>query len=314
MQNICPGTKRDLEQSATGELILSTVLYATDFSSACDNAWPWALAFANNYQSKLLLVHVIVPTIYASVPAELLAEAREKARREAQARLRQLQRYAGNSDEKRQVLLREGDVADVLLSVINEYRVDLLVTATRGRHHLQRLLLGSTAEKLFRRAPCPVLVVPERARFGADGGDWLRRIVCPIDFSPGSPAVVAYAASLARVHGAQLIAAHVVPEAMLTGAQDSAQVSRPARDRLRQLLPEDCALPFPAQFEVKFGRPDRAISRIAAEYQADLVVMAVHPAKEVVAHQAERTAYRVTRWSLCPVLTIPQPAAVREQS
>lgn len=76
------------------------------------------------------------------------------------------------------------------------------------------------------------------------------------------------------------------------------------KDRLRQLLPPHLALPFEPRFEVALGVPAEGISRIAVEYQSDVVVLAAHAADPIEAHQHERTAYRVIRWSHCPVLTI----------
>jgi hypothetical protein len=53
---------------------------------------------------------------------------------------------------------------------------------------------------------------------------------------------------------------------------------------------------------------------IAAEYQVDLIVIGVHPAAPTIAHEAERTAYQVIRWSHCPVLTIRGPVRILEEN
>src|SRR6476469_9455042 len=67
---------------AKSALALPNVLFATDFSAACNNAWWHALAVAKHYQSKLFIVHVISPLVYRSVPPELLAEAQKRTRLE----------------------------------------------------------------------------------------------------------------------------------------------------------------------------------------------------------------------------------------
>ena len=163
------------------------VLFATDFSSVCENAWPYAKAIARGYRAKLLLAHVIPPSLYASVPDQLLSTAQQHAKVEAESRIEHMQRLDGGiPDIDCEVLLREGEVADVLLRLIIERQVDLLLTGTRGHRELKRLLLGSTAEKVFRQAGCPVLVVPEKARLASKDIDRILRIVCPIDFLPQS--------------------------------------------------------------------------------------------------------------------------------
>ena len=286
-------------------LTLRNVLFATDFSAACNNAWWHALAVAKHYQSKLFVVHVISPLVYRSVPPELLAEAQERTRLEATAQMARLQRrQGGTTGLESEAVLREGDVADSLLRLVSEYNIDLLVVATRGYRHLKRLLLGSVAEKLFRQAFCPVLVVPLQARLSSGQALGIRRIVCPTDFSPASSAALAFAILLARDYEAQLILVHVVEGAVINSVEDMHQLRESTEGRLRQLLPARHDLAFEPLLEVAFGAPTEGISRIAAEYQSDLVVVGVHSAGPRQAHEYERTAYRVIRWSQCPVATI----------
>jgi nucleotide-binding universal stress UspA family protein len=290
---------------AKSALTLRNVLFATDFSPACNNAWWYALAVAKHYQSKLFVVHVISPLAYVSVPPELLAEAQKRIRLEATAQMARLeQRQGGTAGLECEAVLREGDVAGSLLRSVSEYNIDLLVVATRGYRHLKRLLLGSVAEKLFRQALCPVVVVPLQARLSSDRKLGIRRIVCPSDFSPASSAALAFAILLARDYEAQLILVHVVEGAVINSVEDMHQLRESTEGRLRQLLPTRHDLAFEPRLEVTLGAPAEGISRIAAEYQSDLVVVGVHSAGPRQAHEYERTAYRVIRWSRCPVATI----------
>jgi nucleotide-binding universal stress UspA family protein len=291
---------------AKSALTLRNVLFATDFSAACNNAWWYALSVAKHYQSKLFLVHVISPLVYRSVPPELLAEAQKRTRLEATAQMARLQRRQGGTPGRLEfeAVLREGDVAASLLRLVSEYNIDLLVVATRGYRDLKRLLLGSVAEKLFRQAFCPVFVVPLQARLSSDHALSIRRIVCPTDFSPASSGALAFAIQLARDYEAQLILVHVVEGAVINSVEDMNQLRESTEGRLRQLLPVRHDLAFEPLLEVTFGGRTEGISRIAAEYQSDLVVVGVHSAGPRQAHEHERTAYRVIRWSRCPVATI----------
>lgn len=305
--NILPELQhRGRIKPARSTLSLRNVLFATDFSAASNNAWWYTLALARHYQSKLFVAHVISPTVYASLPPELLSEAQKRTRLEAQAQLSQLQqRQRGTTRLKSEALLREGDIANTLLRLVSEHNIDLLVVATRGHRHLKRLLLGSVAEKLFRQASCPVLVVPGQARMSSDQVLRVRRILCPTDFSPASFAALSFAILLAREHEAQLILAHVAVGSVLNSAEEMHRLRKSIKSRLQQLFPVRHGLALGPQFEVAFGAPAKVISRVAAEYQSDLVIIGVHSASPIQAHQYERTAYRVIRWSLCPVLTIP---------
>lgn len=121
-------------------LTLRTVLFATDFSSACDNAWPHAVALAGKFQSKLLLAHVIAPTIYAAVPAQLLSAARQQARLEAESRMAHLQQlHGGPSHLSREVLLREGEVTENLVVMAVHPASEIAAhQAERTAHHVIR--------------------------------------------------------------------------------------------------------------------------------------------------------------------------------
>jgi nucleotide-binding universal stress UspA family protein len=280
------------------------MLFGADFSRACQNAWPYALAIAREYHSKLLLAHVIDPAIFVAVPSKLACAAREQVRREKEDQLKNLQPSESNPQLDFEALLREGEITDVLLCIVRERGVDLLVAGTRGRSRTDRLLLGSVAEKLFRQASCPSLVVPERASFAEKLV--IRRILCPIDFSPQSRTALAFAASIARRHGAQLILMHVLREYLASRKSEKEWVVHNAKHQLQKLLNRTKNLPFETLIEITAGVAAEQISRTAMEYHADLVVISGHPASGTVAHERERNAYKTIRWSRCAVLTLPR--------
>jgi len=279
------------------------MLFATDFSRACQNAWPYALAIAREYHSKLLLAHVIDPLIFAAVPSELASAAKEQVRREKEDQLSNLQRSESSPQLDFEPLLREGEITDVLLRIVHERGVQLLVAGTRGRSQTKRLLLGSMAEKIFRQAGCPSLVVPERASFHETFV--IRRILCPIDFSLDSHTALAFAKSIARRHGAQLILVHVLRENLSMAKSENEWAVHDAQNRLRKLLADD-NLPFETLIETTVGLAAEQILQTATAYHADLVVISVHPAAGTVAHERERKAYKIIRWSRCAVLTVPR--------
>ena len=85
----------------------------------------------------------------------------------------------------------------------SEIQADLIVLSTHGRTGWERALLGSTAERIIRHAPCPVLVARQpRSRRKAEFK--LGRIVVPVDFSDCAERGLDYAVELARLFGAEL--------------------------------------------------------------------------------------------------------------
>jgi nucleotide-binding universal stress UspA family protein len=97
-----------------------------------------------------------------------------------------------------------------LAKAIQEKKIDLIVMGTRGRSGVGKFLLGSSAEEVFRQAPCPVLTVGPHSP--AKAPHEFTRIVFATDFSPESVAALPYAVSLAQECQAHLTLLHVVAE------------------------------------------------------------------------------------------------------
>jgi nucleotide-binding universal stress UspA family protein len=138
-------------------LPIRTILHATDFSPRSGLAFHLACALARDYNARLLLVHVKQPPVMVygdlgAIPAE--PEGYDEVLK------RQLQDLRP-ADPKVAVerLLVVGDPADEITRLAREHHCDLIIVGTHGRTGLSRLLLGSVAELILRKAPCPVLTV-----------------------------------------------------------------------------------------------------------------------------------------------------------
>jgi nucleotide-binding universal stress UspA family protein len=123
---------------------IRNILYATDFSSYSNQAYFHAVALAEKYDARLIILHVAGPSDNGN---------RENWREH----LEQI-RPVNSSIPVRHVLL-VGEPADEILRFAKESQVDLIVVGTHGRTGLERLLMGSIAEKVLRGATCSVLIV-----------------------------------------------------------------------------------------------------------------------------------------------------------
>ena len=286
--------------SGSARISLKRLLFATDFSLSSAIALSHALAVARRYRSKLFVAHVIPPETYQSVPPEIRKEAVERTREHAQHEMSRLIRSKGIQKLRHQTMIEEGDIADVLLQLVRGHAIDLLTIGTRGHRGVKRMLLGSVAEKVFRQAPCPVLIVPPRAGEQAR----VNHILYPTDFSKHSLQAAPFAISLARHYRAKLIVLHVAEEATLHSVSDLNQRRKSVERRLRKAVLSEVELPVKPELAVEFGEPAERIRRVAGEWQAGLIVLAVRYAKPTAAHLSEGTAYQVVRQAPCPVLTV----------
>lgn len=137
-----------------------TVLLGTDFSDSSELALRCASAQAQAVDGGLLIVYVI-PISIADGEGMLHAGVEAEDRVLVQQRLQQV--VPDGFDGPVEHLLEEGDPAEVLVRLATERKVELIVLGTHGRTGLARLLMGSVAEQVVRRAPCPVLTVKSPA-------------------------------------------------------------------------------------------------------------------------------------------------------
>jgi nucleotide-binding universal stress UspA family protein len=293
---------------AADQASFKRVLVATDFTLSSKVAVSRALAIARRYNSKIYLAHVTPPEIYNSVPSELLHSAVKRNREHVRGEMSHLIRASGLTKVWYRSFLEEGNIVEVLLRLVRKHAIDLLVVGTHGRKGINRMLLGSVAEKLFRQAPCPVLIVP------LDVGDGVRthRILYPTDLSRQSLQAARHALSWAEHHRAKMILLHVVQGAHLYSVADLNRERALVKNRLQQSVRWKRDLQVKIELEVEFGEPAQKINKAATEWRVDLIVLAVRSASPAAAHMEEGTAYRVVRNAPCPVLAVHQLSAAAD--
>jgi nucleotide-binding universal stress UspA family protein len=137
-------------------LSMRTILHPTDFSEASRYALQLACALARDHGARLILLHAAeLPTaVYGEIPLAMDAASYAD---ELCEKLRQLP-VSGLERVKHTVALGTDPVTETV-RVAAETPCDLIVMGTHGRRGLRRALLGSVAEQVLRRAPCPVLTV-----------------------------------------------------------------------------------------------------------------------------------------------------------
>jgi len=284
------------------KILLREILCATDFSAHSVSVLAHAAAIAHRYRSKLYVAHVIPTDVYRSVPGEVMAEALKQTRGYVHDAMRNQLALEFLQRVPKDAVTREGSVASELLKLADELKAALLVIGTRAHHGLERLLAGSVAEEVFRQAPCPVLIVPPAA--GEQSGIPIRTVLFPTSFSEKSLRAAPYAFSLARRHRARLILLHVSPDGVSSSQEDLARLRSAGEERLRALLPTKGGPGGEPLFYVEFGPVAERIVRVAAENNADLIVLGIATAGASAAHLAEGDAYKVVGAAPCPVLTI----------
>ncbi len=283
---------------------LANILWTTDFSSISEAALQYAVSIARRYDSQIYIAHVIRPDSYQLVPPEVLGSALTHTRCYAEQQIGQLLVSGRLRGIPHQVLLAEGDLWTTLSMLILEHEIDLVVAGTHGRTGIRKLLLGSAAEEVFRRAPVPVLTVGPLTRREVPAEAELRHILYATDFTPTAEHAGAYALSLAQEHQAHLTVMHVVREEAPSSRPNVTRVREYFLQRLKEIVPAEAELWCAPEFHVGFGEPASCILQAAEETQADLIVLGVRRTANFPGHLPPATAYQVVCQARCPVITV----------
>lgn len=283
---------------------VKTILFPTDFSDASKRAQSYATALANRFRAKLLILHAREPRDY-TLPPETWQGAKDA---DAQ-KMEELQKSIARSFPglKTEPCAGEGTAWQIVESALAKDKVDMIVLGTRGRTGVGKLLLGSHAEEIFRRAACPVLTVGPHAQDIRGTEKELREVLYATDFSPESQAAAPYAVSLALALDAHLNLLHVVEEPKVGELVSPTDVMPSSERLLGTLVPDDAGLWRDPRCFVERGVASEKILEVAERIPASLIVMGVRKPMGVpgaATHLEIGFAHKVVAAAPCPVLTV----------
>ena len=290
---------------------LSRLLFATDFSDSSNEAIPYAVSLAREFQAELYFCHVIdLPA--AATYGEALLDPQEIQQRIQQYAKDQLERLIPSEDKNWQLLLTIGRPAEEIARLSEEFKIDLVVAATHGRSGLERFVLGSVSERLMHILPCPLLIVRERDGASSPDGRF-QKILVGCDFSEDSDLAVRYGCNLAQEFQSELHLVHVIePELFKDLMRPDSDAAQHIEEDMRAHFGEklDCLVSEEARYwcnpttTLLAGQPHEEIIKYAVLHNIDLVVLGVHGRGFLEKLLLGSTTDRVVRTGPCPVLTV----------
>ncbi len=143
---------------------IKKVLVPIDFSDYSKSSLRYAVNFAKQFNAEIHLIYVVEPVIYPpdfsmgqiAIPS-VNVEWNERAREE----LKKLAKTEIPEGVKVKTILKNGKPFLEIIDTASEENIDLIIIATHGHSGVEHILFGSTAEKVVRKAPCPVLTLRE---------------------------------------------------------------------------------------------------------------------------------------------------------
>lgn len=288
---------------------IRTLLIATDFSTPAKRAEERAATLAAEHDAHLILLHNLsglglqslrerLTQDHADIEAQLLNHYRDA-----------LQRLAEDLAARWRIvvtpLLTAGQAHREIRRAAVEADADVVVVGASGEHPVREFFLGSTAERVVRESPAPVLVVRGEAR------EPYARILAALDLSPHSPAVLELARRVAP--SAHLTLGHVF-EAPFEHKLRYAGVSEIELQRYSQSEREHALTRLQAlastgapSIRLEHGMPERVLPALLRETAAELVITGKHGNSEIVDLLMGSMTKHLLREADCDVLVTPPP-------
>lgn len=270
------------------------ILVATDGLEESREAVRFGASLAHGLGGRLTLIHVVSSSREKGTAEAVLNEARDEAAK-----------YGAQGSTRVAV----GDPVEAIVGARREIAADMLVVGTHARKGVARVVLGSVAESLYKRAPCPVAVVRKFDRSSGTFGP----LVAPTDFSEGANHAVQAAALLARTLGVRLTVLHVLPEALPPKGEEGPEARRRAAETLRRnaearlrSLAESLRLkPEQVDLALVTGVDAAEIVHMGKEIDAGCIVVGTRGLSGLPRVLLGSVTDQVLREAPCPVLVVP---------
>jgi len=279
---------------APPRIAIKEILFPTDFSAASAEALPYAVNIAQQYDSRIHLVHVLMPVEWQVTPGVEPIGTFELGLQNAKDHMARFIKSARFNGIQYDSAIRNGiEIGETICELVDSRDIDLVVVGTSGREGLQRFFAGSVAEEVFRSVSCPVLVVGPRAACRVPRK--LQRLLFATDLTKDSLAALPFVMGFADDHHARLIVAHVPPY-----KHAEYGVTEATRKLMSDLIPAHDNV----EYEVPFGEPAEAILKVAEDRQCEMIMLGAHRAKPISTHLPANFAHTVVDEAYCPVLIV----------
>jgi nucleotide-binding universal stress UspA family protein len=280
----------------------STILYASEFP-ANENVFAFALALARESGAELIIFHVYEDSCSA---ASMSSETRPSAYAEGRAARRRFDHLAQRARDLGvhcRVVVRPGSAVNEILTFLEGQKIDRVVMGAHTPGPIGKLLVGSVAEAVLRKAAVPVNTVGPFVVENSYRNFDTRTILCSVGTHEPASMVVAFAAELAGRHDARLILQQaILPQECVEVLTDRSTAQIEAD--LLGLVPLKLRDKINVQTIVSIGDPTEELLYQGRVKKANLIVLGAQGASHFAAITRAGVVYKVLAYARCPVITL----------
>jgi len=287
-------------------LAVKHILFPLDFSDRACAAVPFVEAMAGRFGAKVTLLSVAQPFYYAGMgdPGGPVMLYTDEIMNELKTRLDTalVKEFAHLPVER---VAELGDPAQVILEFADNNDVDLIMMPTHGYGPFRSLLLGSVTAKVLHDAKCPVWTATHAAEGPSLEHVKTRTVLCAVDNTPKSIALMQWAAEFARANGAALRLVHAVPgmEGWPSQQIDTQFEEEMRQEARKQIEKMQASAGVDAPLCIAVGNVADAVREETRRHGADLLVIGRGVLHEKLG-RLRTHSYAIIRHAPCPVLSV----------
>ena len=217
---------------------MKNILLPTDFSPNADNALNFAVEIARKIKGNLILLHAYsVQLIDPNMPAEIYLSAYQEEEKSAKENLEELSKRISESNKDingndiftTEAIVTQGLVVDEVLSLINDFKIDIVIMGTHGASGITEMILGSNAASIIEKATVPVLAIPGNAVYK----DINNLVYAYDDIKSGLPSFK-WLLEFARIYDSEITLLHIIE----TG-KDTMDLNQKEFEKIKQSVTYD---------------------------------------------------------------------------
>ena len=281
---------------------LATVVFATDFSEASENAGLYASALARRMQAGLVVMHAFFLE-QAAMEAETFRHLMSQQRIHLQQELNKVAERLSSGRGATEAILLERDPRIAVPELAMQRQPSIIVMGTHGGGAVERFVIGSTAEGILRHTRLPALSVgPKTPPMQAETMN-LKRVLFVTNNAAGATETAQLAIDVASSFGATLDVLNVIHPKSVENTLNEPHELYARHDETEAALPSHSHDHVEIRTFVSVGQPRTEILKHIREREIDLLVMCLNSDTQLEMHGNLSGAFPIIAEATCPVLT-----------
>jgi nucleotide-binding universal stress UspA family protein len=286
---------------------LDSIVFATDFSPASQNAGLYASAVSLRFGTSLIVAHAFTLTQAAlEVEAEKPGGSIQRANLKLDLTLTAQELKCGRGTTE--TVLLQGDPCREIPAFAQTRRPVLIILGTHGRGSLDRFVLGSTAEQVLRHSTGSTLTIGPNVNILHAGALNIRRILYATDCSPEAAYAAPVAVALAEAFSSELDVLNVVHSSDVGHPEQLLRLQQHFCSAVEAILPHDASQICQPHTFVRVGTPHTDILKHIEEREIDLLILGLHRKTHLGMQNRTSGAFPIIVKAKCPVVTVARGA------